>query len=70
VCTDICVISTVHHARNVDYRCVVLTDAVAGTTRERHAAALACMEHVFARLATAAEAARVVGISVPAAARA
>src|SRR6266516_1581192 len=43
VCTDICVISTVHHARNLDYRCVVLSDAVAGTTSERHRAALLCM---------------------------
>jgi nicotinamidase-related amidase len=66
VCTDICVISTVHHARNLDYRCVVLSDAVAGTTAERHQAALLCMEHVFARVATTAEAARVVGFAVPA----
>src|SRR6266545_3528882 len=42
VCTDICVICTVHHARNLDYRVVVLRDAVAGTTPERNAAALAC----------------------------
>jgi nicotinamidase-related amidase len=66
VCTDICVISTVHHARNLDYRCVVLSDAVAGTTPGRHEAALMCMEHVFARVATAAEAARVLALAVPA----
>ncbi len=66
VCTDICVISTVHHARNLDYRCVVLSDAVAGTTDERHEAALMCMEHVFARVATTAEAARVIGLAFPA----
>jgi biuret amidohydrolase len=66
VCTDICVISTVHHARNLDYRCVVLSDAVAGTTAERHAAALMCMEHVFARGATTAEAVGVFGLAVPA----
>ncbi len=64
VCTDICVISTVHHARNLDYRCVVLRDGVAGTTPERHEAALMCMEHVFARIATTAEAAAVFGLSV------
>jgi nicotinamidase-related amidase len=66
VCTDFCVISTVHHARNLDYRCVVLSDAVAGTTIERHDAALMCMEHVFARVATTAEAAGVFGLAVPA----
>jgi len=65
VCTDICVISTVHHARNLDYRCLVLSDAVAGTTAERHEAALLCMEHVFARVATTAQAARVVGLALP-----
>jgi nicotinamidase-related amidase len=66
VCTDICVISTVHHARNLDYRCVVLRDAVAGTTGERHEAALLCMEHVFARVATVAGAAEVFGLALPA----
>jgi len=66
VCTDICVISTVHHARNLDYRCVVLRDAVAGTSPERHEAALLCMEHVFARLSTSAEAALVFGLGAPA----
>jgi nicotinamidase-related amidase len=67
VCTDICVICTVHHARNLDYRVVVLEDAVAGTTPERHRAALACMEHVFARVATVAEAASVLALDVAAA---
>jgi nicotinamidase-related amidase len=66
VCTDICVISSVHHARNLDYRVVVLRDACAGTTADRHEAALACMEHVFARVATIAEAAIVFGLSLPA----
>jgi nicotinamidase-related amidase len=66
VCTDICVICSVHHARNLDYRVVVLSDLVAGTTRARHDAALACMEHVFARVATVAEAAPVFGLAVPA----
>jgi nicotinamidase-related amidase len=66
VCTDICVICTVHHARNLDYRVVVLEDAVAGTTAERHEAALACMAHVFARVSTVAEAAPVFGLAVTA----
>jgi hypothetical protein len=38
---------------------------VAGTTAERHEAALLCMEHVFAKVATTAEAARVVGLALP-----
>jgi nicotinamidase-related amidase len=48
VCTDICVIATVYHARNLDYRCYVLADAVDATSPERQDAALLCMSHVFA----------------------
>jgi nicotinamidase-related amidase len=55
VCTDICVSSTVQHARNLDYRCFVVRDATAGTSRQRHEAALLCLEHVFAHVATATE---------------
>lgn len=47
VCTDICVASTVQHARNLDFRCYVLRDCVAGTSAERHEAALLCLSHVF-----------------------
>jgi nicotinamidase-related amidase len=47
VCTDICVASTVQHARNLDFRCYVLRDCVAGTSPARHEAALLCLEHVF-----------------------
>ncbi|MGH9304925.1 MAG: cysteine hydrolase family protein [Acidimicrobiales bacterium] len=53
VCTDVCVSATVQHARNLDYRCFVVRDAVAGTSPERHEAALMCLEHVFARVVTA-----------------
>lgn len=56
VCTDICVTSTAQHARNLDYRVFVVRDGVAGTSPERHAAALLCLSHVFARLITLAEA--------------
>lgn len=56
VCTDICVASTVQHARNLDYRVFVARDGVAGTSPERHEAALLCLSHVFARLTTLAEA--------------
>lgn len=47
VCTDICVTSTVQHARNLDFRCVVPRECVAGTAPERHEAALLCLGHVF-----------------------
>lgn len=68
VCTDICVISTVHHARNLDYRCFVLSDAVAGTTPQRHEAALACMEHVFGYVGTTAQIVPAFGMAAPVAA--
>lgn len=47
VCTDICVSSTVQHARNLDFRCVIARECVAGTSPERHEAALLCLGHVF-----------------------
>jgi len=62
VCTDICVASTVQHARNLDYRCFVVREAVAGTSAERHDAALLCMEHVFAYVGSADECRRVFGL--------
>jgi len=61
VCTDVCVSATVQHARNLDYRCLVLRDATAGTSRERHDAALLCLELVFARLETIEGACKIVG---------
>jgi nicotinamidase-related amidase len=67
VCTDICVISTVHHARNLDYRVVVLRDAVAGSTLARHEAAIACMEHVFAFVGTTEQVAPAFGLQFSAA---
>jgi nicotinamidase-related amidase len=65
VCTDICVICSVHHARNLDYRCFVLSDAVAGTTPQRHEAALACIGHVFGYVGTAARIAPAFGLAAP-----
>ncbi len=62
VCTDICVSSTVQHARNLDYRCFVLADAVAGTSRARHDAALLCLSHVFAHVGSSSEIAAAFGI--------
>jgi nicotinamidase-related amidase len=64
VCTDICVISTVQHARNADFRCFVVSDGVDGTSRERHQAALLCMSHVFAYVGTARELAALFGLDV------
>src|SRR5262249_51931508 len=61
VCTDVCVSSTVQHARNLDYRCLVLRDATAGTSRERHEAALRCLEVAFARIETVHSACKLVG---------
>ena len=55
VCTDICVTSTVQHARNLDFRCYVVRDCVRGTSTERHDAALLCLSHVFAHVLTLAE---------------
>lgn len=56
VCTDICVTSTVQHARNLDFRCYVLRDCVAGTSPERHEAALLCLSHVFGYMVSLADA--------------
>jgi nicotinamidase-related amidase len=52
VCTDVCVSATVQRARCLDYRVFLVTDGVAATSRARHAAALRCLGHVFARLTT------------------
>jgi biuret amidohydrolase len=60
VCTDVCVSATVQHARNLDYRCLVLRDATAGTSPQRHEAALLCLELVFARLETIETACKIV----------
>ncbi len=64
VCTDICVISTVQHARNLDFRCFVIEEGVDGTSPERHRAALLCMSHVFAYVGHMAEIAAMFGMSL------
>jgi nicotinamidase-related amidase len=61
VCTDVCVSATVQHARNLDYRCLVLRDATAGTSVERHEAALLCLEIAFARIETVDSACKLAG---------
>jgi nicotinamidase-related amidase len=61
VCTDICVASTVQHARNLDFRCYVLRDCVAGTSAERHEAALLCLGHVFGYVVSLADAEKDLG---------
>jgi nicotinamidase-related amidase len=53
--TDICVTSTVQHARNLDFRCYVLRDCVTGTSAERHEAALLCLSHVFGYVVSLAD---------------
>lgn len=62
VCTDICVTSTVQHARNLDYRCFVVSDAVDGTSAERHSAALLNLPHVWAYVGDSQEASNVFGL--------
>jgi nicotinamidase-related amidase len=64
VCTDICVISTVQHARNLDYRVFLIEDGVDGTSAERHRAALLCMSHVFAYVGKARDIAPLFGMDV------
>ena len=55
VCTDICVASTVQRARNLDFRCFIVRDCVAGTSAERHEAALLCLSHVFGYVVSLAD---------------
>lgn len=64
VCTDICVISTVQRARNLDFRCFVIEEGVAGTSADRHEAALRCMSHVFAYVGKAEEIGGLFGLNV------
>ncbi|MDV3123611.1 cysteine hydrolase [Mycobacterium sp. 21AC1] len=64
VCTDICVLSSVLTARNMDYRCYVLRDAVDATSPQRQEAALMCMSHVFAYVGDTAEAAGQFGLGL------
>lgn len=65
VCTDICVISTAFHARNLDYRCFVVADGVDGTSQERHDAALLCLSHVWAYVGTSNDAAGLFKLDLP-----
>ena len=62
VCTDICVVNTVMTARNHDFRCYVLRDAVDATSPARQEAALLCLSHVFARVGDTTEAAALFGL--------
>lgn len=52
VTTHCCVMSTVYSARNLDYRVIVPTDAVAAVSPAHQAAALLCMSDVFAYLSS------------------
>ncbi|MFT3730528.1 MAG: isochorismatase family cysteine hydrolase [Hyphomicrobium sp.] len=54
VTTHCCVMSTVYSARNLDYRVIVPTDAVAAVSPAHQAAALLCMSDVFAYLSSTA----------------
>lgn len=48
ILTDACVLSTVTHARCLDYKVWLVADALAGLTAERHESALDLMRHFFA----------------------
>ena len=48
VSTHVCVMSTVFTARNLDYRVLLPSDAVAAVSAEHQAAAFLCMSDVFA----------------------
>jgi len=56
------VVTSVMTARNLDYRCYVLRDAVDATSPARQEAALLCPSHVFARVGDTAEAAELFGL--------
>lgn len=66
VCTDICVTSTVQHARNLDFRCLIPRECVAGTSPERHEAALLCLGHVFGYVVSTEEMEAALGGPTPA----
>lgn len=55
VTTHCCVMSTVYSARNLDYRVIVPTDAVAAVSPAHQAAALLCMSDVFAYLSSSSD---------------
>ncbi len=65
VCTDICVTSTVQHARNLDFRCFIPRECVAGTSPQRHEAALLCLGHVFGHVVTLEEVEAALGGMAP-----
>ena len=55
VTTHVCVMNTVFTARNLDYRVLLTSDAVAAVSAEHQAAALLCMSDVFAYITTSIE---------------
>lgn len=48
ILTDVCVLATVTHARSLDYKVWLVSDALAGLTRQRHGNALDLMSKFFA----------------------
>jgi biuret amidohydrolase len=54
VTTHVCVMNTVFTARNLDYRVLLVRDAVAAVSPDHQAAALLCMSDVFAYITTSA----------------
>ena len=63
VATDVCVRATAQDAHQLDYRVVVASDGVAGTSVEQHDAALRNIEHVFGHIASLATLEALLGAS-------
>ncbi|MGM8213625.1 cysteine hydrolase family protein [Virgibacillus sp. W0430] len=55
VLTDGCVLGTVQHARSLDYKVCLLEDCTAGTTHEKHVAALDILSTYCVRVANLEE---------------
>lgn len=55
VTTHCCVMATVYTARNLDYRAIVVRDAVAAISPQHQDAALLCMSEGFAYISTSGE---------------
>lgn len=61
VLTDACVLGTVQHARSLDYKVCLLEDCTAGTTEEKHKAALDILSTYFVRVSNINETFQIFG---------
>lgn len=63
VLTDGCVLGTVQHARSLDYKVCLLSDCTAGTSWEKHEAALDILSTYCARVSDIEECSELFGLS-------